>query len=88
MPLLEMEVAGLQHHEVPQPLDGSGLLLLATVRAVMLSVLVPRPCTLKGPAWGLLNLTDLRLLASLLPAVFSLPGQIGRTSGSRWPACG
>lgn len=38
MPLLEMEAAG-QHQEVPQPLRGTGLLHLATLCLVMLSVL-------------------------------------------------
>lgn len=73
-------------HEAAQPLNESGLLLL--VCPVMLSCSPPRPCSLRGSAWGLLKLIDLGLLASLLPALFSLPRQIGRTSGSRWPGCG
>lgn len=39
MPLLEMEAAGLKHQEVPQLLNGTGLLQLATPCLVMLSVL-------------------------------------------------
>lgn len=39
-PSLEKEAAGLQCCEVPPPLSGFGLLLLATLCPVMLSVLI------------------------------------------------